>query len=100
MGTLDKQATSYNDIFDAFRLALKCTITNKSASPPGSTTFLDVITNVINNNQGTKKPSDFTITVTGNDPSPNSFSGSSSGTSVTLRPGNYKVTETKGPSGY
>jgi hypothetical protein len=25
-GTLDKEATSYNDIFDAFRLALKFTI--------------------------------------------------------------------------
>ncbi|MFL6362307.1 MAG: beta-propeller fold lactonase family protein [Nitrososphaeraceae archaeon] len=80
---------------------IQCTITNEyTASPPGSTTFLDVITNVINNNQGTKKPSDFTITVTGNDPSPSSFSGSSSGTSVTLRPGNYKVTETERPSGY
>ncbi|MFL6375913.1 MAG: hypothetical protein ACJ72R_00425 [Nitrososphaeraceae archaeon] len=80
---------------------IQCTITNEyTASPPGSTTFLDVITNVINNNQGTKKPSDFTITVTGNDPSPSSFSGSSSGTSVTLRPGSYKVTETERPSGY
>jgi len=80
---------------------IQCTITNEyTASPPGSTTFLDVITNVINHNQGTKKPSDFTITVTGNDPSPSSFSGSSGGTSVTLRPGNYKVTETDGLSGY
>ena len=26
-GTLDKESTSYNDIFDAFRLALKFTIT-------------------------------------------------------------------------
>jgi YVTN family beta-propeller protein len=76
-------------------------ITNEyTASPPGSTTFLDVITNVINNNQGTKKPSDFTITVTGNDPSPSSFSGSSSGTSVTLRAGSYKVSVTERPSGY
>jgi YVTN family beta-propeller protein len=48
---------------------------------------------VINNNAGTKNPSDFTITVTGNSPSPSSFSGSSSGTSVTLRSGSYKVTE-------
>jgi YVTN family beta-propeller protein len=80
---------------------IQCTITNEyTASPPGSTTFLDVITNVINNNQGTKKPSDFTITVTGNDPSPSSFSGSSSGTSVTLRAGSYKVSVTERPSGY
>jgi hypothetical protein len=52
---------------------------------PGSLTFLSVITNVMNNGGGigTKKPSDFTITVSGNNPSPSSFSGSSSGTSVT-----------------
>jgi YVTN family beta-propeller protein len=79
---------------------IQCTITNKFTSPPGSATFLDVITNVINNNQGTKKPSDFTITVTGNNPSPSSFSGSSSGTSVTLRAGSYKVGVTERPSGY
>jgi hypothetical protein len=40
-------------------------------------------------NAGTKKPSDFTITVSGNSPSPKSFSGSSSGTSVTLNAGKY-----------
>ena len=80
---------------------IKCTITNQQNSPPhGSTTFLSVIKKVINNNQGTKKPSDFTITVTGNKPSPSTFSGSSSGTSVTLKSGSYKVTETQGPSGY
>jgi len=63
---------------------------------PGSQTFLTVTTNV---NGGTKKPSDFTVTVTGNSPSPRSFSGSSSGTSVTLNAGKYKVTES-GNSGY
>jgi len=71
-------------------------------SPPGSLTFLSVVKKVTSNDgsSGTKKPSDFTITITGNDPSPSSFSGSSSGTSVTLRPGSYKVTETERPSGY
>ncbi|HYY49641.1 MAG TPA: hypothetical protein VE643_02125 [Nitrososphaeraceae archaeon] len=80
---------------------IKCTVTNKyTGAPPGSTTFLDVITNVINNNQGTKKPSDFTITVKGNNPSPRSFDGSSSGTFVTLSTGAYKVTITERPAGY
>jgi YVTN family beta-propeller protein len=80
---------------------MQCTITNEYTAPPsGSTTFLDVITNVINNNQGTKKPSDFTISVSGNNPSPSSFSGSSSGTSVTLKPGSYEVSVTERPSGY
>src|SRR4051812_23351980 len=69
-------------------------------SPPGSLTFLSVVKKIINNGIGNKKPSDFTITVTGNDPSPSSFSGSSSGTSVTLRAGNYKVTEDNSIPGY
>ena len=46
---------------------------------------------------GIKKPSDFIITVSGKNPSPKS--GSSSGTSVTLNAGKYKVTGS-GPSGY
>jgi hypothetical protein len=70
--------------------------TKTARSPIGSNTFLTVTTKV---NGGTKKPSDFTITVSGNSPSPKSFSGSSSGTSVTLNAGKYKVTGS-GPSGY
>src|SRR6266487_4701359 len=71
---------------------IKCTVTNKYTSLPGSTTFLSVFTNVDNTNGGTKKPSDFTITVSGNSPKPSTFSGSSSGTSVGLKAGIYKVT--------
>ena len=78
---------------------IKCTVTNQYTPPPGSTTFLSVITNVDNTNGGTKKPSDFTITVSGNSPSPSTFSGSSSGTSVGLKAGVYKVT-TSAISGY
>jgi NHL repeat len=39
------------------------------------------------------QPSDFTMHVTGNNPDPSSFAGSSSGTTVTLDPGNYHVIE-------
>src|SRR5215831_7933625 len=71
---------------------IKCTITNKyTLPPPGSTTFLNVITKVDNNNRGTKKSSDFTITVSGNSPNPSLFAGSSSGTPVTLQAGKYSV---------
>ena len=52
-----------------------CTVTNQYTSPPGSTTFLNVVTKVDNTNGGTKKPSDFTITVSGNSPKPSTFSG-------------------------
>lgn len=72
---------------------------SNSTSPIGSSTFLNVITKVDNSKGGTAKPSDFTITVTGKSPSLKSFSGSSSGTSVTLKAGKYKVTGS-GPSGY
>ena len=72
---------------------------SNSTSPIGSSTFLNVITKVDNSKGGTAKPSDFTITVTGKSPSPKSFSGSSSGPSVTLKAGKYKVTGS-GPSGY
>ena len=78
---------------------IKCNITNKYTPLPGSETFLNVVTQVDNTNGGTKKPSDFAITVTGNSPSPSSFSGSSSGTSVTLKDGKYSVTSSS-PSGY
>lgn len=60
---------------------------------------LVVTEKVVNKDGGNKKPSDFTITVHGNNPSPSSFQGSSSGTAVKLEMGMYSVTET-GPSGY
>jgi hypothetical protein len=74
-----------------------CTVTNQYTSAPGSTTFLDVVTKVDNTNGGTKQSSDFTITVSGNRPSPRTFSGSSSGTSVRLSSGSYEVTSNSIP---
>jgi hypothetical protein len=71
-----------------------CTITNDDIAPQ-----LIVIKNVINDNGGTATPSQFTITVNGNNPSPASFPGLSAGTTVTLNAGSYTVTET-GPNGY
>ncbi len=38
-------------------------------------------------------PSDYTITVAGNNPDPSDFQGSSTGTDVTIEPGAYTVTE-------
>jgi Prealbumin-like fold domain len=62
---------------------------------------LIVTKNVIDQSGGSSKknPSDFRITVHGNNASPSSFPGSSSGTPVKLQMGMYSVTET-GPSGY
>jgi Prealbumin-like fold domain len=61
---------------------------------------LIVIKKVINEGDGnSKQPSDFTIKIHGNNPSPSLFPGNSSGTIVKLDMGMYSVTES-GPSGY
>jgi hypothetical protein len=74
---------------------------SSSALPPVNPVqgTLIVTEKVVNEGGGNKKPSDFTITVHGNNPSPGSFQGSSSGTAVKLQMGMYSVTEA-GPSGY
>ena len=60
---------------------------------------LIVTKRVINEGGGNSQPSDFTINVHGNNPSPTSFPGNSSGTIVKLDMGMYSVTES-GPSDY
>ncbi len=53
---------------------------------------------VVNNKDiGNKTPSDFTINIHANDPSPTSFAGNSSGTKVKLGMGMYGVSETQFP---
>jgi hypothetical protein len=87
-----------NDIAD-----IKPTENKISSSPLPSVNqvqgTLMVTEKVVNEGGGNKKPSDFTITVHGNNASPSSFPGSSSGTAVKLQMGMYSVTET-GPPGY
>jgi Prealbumin-like fold domain len=61
---------------------------------------LIVTKKVINEgDENSKQPSDFTIKIHGNNPSPSLFPGNSSGTIVKLDMGMYSVTES-GPSGY
>jgi uncharacterized repeat protein (TIGR01451 family) len=67
----------------------ECTITNTLKAAPK----LTVIKHVVNDNGGTKHAADFTLTVSGTDPSPGSFPGSEAGTVVTLKPGPYAVNE-------
>jgi hypothetical protein len=67
---------------------------NTQEKDPKFCAHLIVIKNV---QGGTATPSDFTISVTStarNQPSPSSFPGSSSGTTVTIGQGSYQVTET------
>jgi YVTN family beta-propeller protein len=67
---------------------------SNNTSQPGT---LLVTKQVINEGGGEAEPSDFTITVDGNNPTPSSFDGTSSGASVTLKPGSYSVTENSLP---
>jgi hypothetical protein len=72
-----------------------CTITNDDIQPK-----LYVIKHVVNNNGGSAVASDFTMTVTGTNPSPASFSGAEApGTLVGLDAGTYSVGES-GPGLY
>lgn len=77
----------------------ECTITNTySVLPPPVTTGMIIVTKkVINEGEGDKEPSDFTITVDGNNPTPSSFVGTSSGATITINEGSYNVTEEEGP---
>jgi YVTN family beta-propeller protein len=81
---------------------LRCNLTNtfEKPSPPITISTLKVNKEVINEGGGTDKPSDFTINVRGNNPSPSSFQGNSdTGTMVKLQPGKYSVSES-GPTSY
>lgn len=63
---------------------------------------ITIIKKVINNGGGTKKPSDFTITLTANTvtgPFKKIFQGSAVGKTINIQPGTYKVAET-GSMGY
>jgi hypothetical protein len=54
---------------------------------------LVVFVHMINDDGGAMKASDFAVTVTAKDPSPAIFSGSETGTTVTMKNSEYKVTE-------
>ncbi len=71
-----------------------CTVTNDDDAPTTGT--LTVVKQVTNDNGSTAVPSDFTLHVTGNSPSPASFAGSA-GTAVTLGSGAYTVSEDAAP---
>jgi hypothetical protein len=74
----------------------RISLTNTSDRIEGT---LIVTKKVVNENGESSKPSDFTINVHGNNASPTSFPGNSSGTVVKLDMGMYSVTES-GPSNY
>jgi hypothetical protein len=75
------------------------TVTNNDKPP--TTGRITIVTNVINDNGGSKQPSDFTITVTRNTLSSNLLTGTTSpGTTISTGPGPYRITENNPDPGY
>src|SRR5215213_668495 len=56
-----------------------------------SASVINIVTQVINDNEGTKQAKDFIISVNGSQATPNSFPGNPDGQSVSLHPGTYEV---------
>jgi hypothetical protein len=72
-----------------------CTITANDeviVTSFGALSYIRVINNVINDDGGTKQPSDFTIAIKGSNPSPSTFAGETSpGTIAEMSKGSYQV---------
>ncbi len=64
-----------------------------------TSTSLNIITQVINNNGGNKQTKDFAVLVNGTQPTPNSFPGNPDGQYVSIQPGNYEI-QIKNFTGY
>ena len=91
------------DVIDVNKSSSSASSSSESSSSDSSNETSDnqpqvgtlvVMKQVINKGGGDKKPSDFTITVSGNDPLPRSFPGKSGdGVLVNLNPGRYSILE-------
>jgi hypothetical protein len=92
----DNSVTGFADQSDNLQQsAAPTTPTSGNKTTPTNTT-LTVIKIVSGNTTAT--PSNFTMHVTGNNPTPANFEGSSTGIVVTLDPGPFSVTETASPN--
>ncbi len=61
---------------------------------------MTIIKHVVNNSGGTSTAGQWTMDVTGSNPSDNHFAGSEAGVVITMNAGSYSVNESGGPSGY
>jgi hypothetical protein len=100
----DNSVTGFDDQSDNIQKASPTTATRgnlttpiPTPTPTPTTTSTLTVRKIISGNT-TATPANFTIHVTGNNPTPANFAGSSAGTVVMLDPGPFSVTETS-PSG-
>jgi hypothetical protein len=98
----DNSVTGFDDQSDNIQKAPPTTaipgnITTRIIAPTPTTTATLTVIKIVSGNT-TATPSNFTMHITGNNPTPANFAGSSAGIVVTLDPGPFAVTETA-PSG-
>jgi hypothetical protein len=92
----DNQVTGFADQSDNLQQSITANNTTPTLTPTPTTATLTVTKVVSGNTAAT--PSQFTIHVTGNNPTPANFAGSETGIDVKLDPGAFNVTETQ-PTG-
>ena len=84
--------------FISFGQKKTCTIINDDKvimTSFGASSYIRVINNVINDDGGTKQPSNFTIAIKGSNPSPSTFAGETlPGTIAEMDEGSYQVNYT------
>jgi len=94
----DTECENENEINNDLSI-LNITQTGTAESGPTTLNVIKILQCEESDNPGipvsceTRGPEDFTITVTGNNPSPSEFPGSEEGTLVTLGAGDYEVNE-------
>jgi hypothetical protein len=98
----DNSVTGFDDQSDNIQkapplAAIPGNVTTRITTPTSTTTATLTVIKIVSGNT-TATPSNFTMHITGNNPTPANFEGSSAGIVVTLDPGPYSVTETA-PSG-
>lgn len=82
------------DVTEADEQNNYCSNTVTIINPTGS---LTIYKHVINDNGGLKEANDFSLSVTGNTPSQSSVVGNENGSEITLKAGDYSVTEPNHP---
>jgi hypothetical protein len=100
----DNQVTAFSDQSDNLQQSITANNTTPTTTPtptptPTPTTATLTVTKVVSGNTAAT-PSQFTIHVTGNNPTPANFLGSDTGIDVTLNPGAFNVTETRPTSNF
>jgi Prealbumin-like fold domain len=97
----DNSVTGFADQSDNLQQSAAAPTTANQTTPtptPAPTTATLTVIKIVSGNATNTTPSNFTMHVTGNNPTPANFAGSNgTGTDVTLGPGTFSVTET-GPT--